>query len=185
MALFSFTSFSLSLYFVYWFIYLFLSLSFFLSFCFRYLSFFLSFLLSFSFRYLSFFLSFRFLYFSYFLFYYTSFFICFTFSFFLSFFLSFLQYLFFSFFYYIFFLSFIFFKTYSSFLSAFSLFTWPSRLGLQNTPSASLKRSKTPPTSVLDMTLNNLIVRLQGCWGFEECWVPLHCHRSQVLSGPN
>ena len=33
---------------------------------------------------------------------------------------------------------------------------WP-----QNTLTASLKRGKTFPTNVLDMTLNNLIVRLQ------------------------
>ena len=32
----------------------------------------------------------------------------------------------------------------------------PSRLGLQNTPTAPLQRGKTPPTSFLDMTLNNL-----------------------------
>ena len=34
-------------------------------------------------------------------------------------------------------------------------------MGLQNTPTQSLQRGKTPPTSVLDMTLNNLMVRLQ------------------------
>ena len=38
--------------------------------------------------------------------------------------------------------------------------------------------------SVLDMTLNNLMVRFQQCWSFGECGVPLHCHRSQVHSGP-
>ena len=38
---------------------------------------------------------------------------------------------------------------------------WPSRLGLQNTLTASLQRGKTPSTSVLDLTLNNLMVRLQ------------------------
>ena len=31
----------------------------------------------------------------------------------------------------------------------------------QYTTTASLLRSKTPPTNVLDMTLNNLLVRLQ------------------------
>ena len=41
-----------------------------------------------------------------------------------------------------------------------------------------------PPTSVLDMTLNNLMERFQQCWSFGECGVPLHCHRSQVHSGP-
>ena len=40
------------------------------------------------------------------------------------------------------------------------------------------------PTSVLGMTLNNLIVTFQQCWSFGECGVPLHCHRSQVHSGP-
>ena len=39
-------------------------------------------------------------------------------------------------------------------------------------------------TSVLDMTLNNLMVRFQQCWSFGECGVPLHCHRSQVHTGP-
>ena len=34
------------------------------------------------------------------------------------------------------------------------------------------------------MTLNNLMVRFQQCWSFGECGVPLHCHRSQVHSGP-
>ena len=41
-----------------------------------------------------------------------------------------------------------------------------------------------PPASVLDMTLNNLMVRFQQCWSFREYGVPLHCHRSQVHSGP-
>ena len=41
-----------------------------------------------------------------------------------------------------------------------------------------------PLMSVLDMTLNNLMVRFQQCWSFGECGVPLHCHRSQVHSGP-
>ena len=35
-----------------------------------------------------------------------------------------------------------------------------------------------------NMTLNNLMVRFQQCWSFGECGVPLHCHRSQVHSGP-
>ena len=38
---------------------------------------------------------------------------------------------------------------------------WPSRLGMLNTPTASLQRGKTPPTNVLIVTQNNLIVRLQ------------------------
>ena len=40
------------------------------------------------------------------------------------------------------------------------------------------------PTSVLDMTLHNLMGRFQQCWNFGECGVPIHCHRSQVHSGP-
>ena len=41
-------------------------------------------------------------------------------------------------------------------------FELPSQLGLQNTPTASLQRSKTPtPTSVLDFTPNNQMARLQ------------------------
>ena len=40
-----------------------------------------------------------------------------------------------------------------------------------------------PLTSVLIMTVNNLMVRFQQCWSFGECGVPLHCHRSQVHSG--
>ena len=41
-----------------------------------------------------------------------------------------------------------------------------------------------PSMSVLDMTLNNLKVRFHWCWGFGECKIPLHCHCSQVHSGP-
>ena len=41
-----------------------------------------------------------------------------------------------------------------------------------------------PPMSVLYMTLKNLMVRFQQCLSFEECRVPLHCHCSQVHSGP-
>ena len=37
----------------------------------------------------------------------------------------------------------------------------------------------TPSTSVLDMTLNHLIMWLQS-WIFRECGVPLHCYYSQV-----
>ena len=61
----------------------------------------------------------------------------------------------------------------------------PSRLGLLNTPTAPLQRGKTPrPMSVLIMTLNNLMVSFQLCWGFGEYGGPLQCHCSQVLSGP-
>ena len=47
-----------------------------------------------------------------------------------------------------------------------------------------LCRGVRPPTSVRDMTLNNLMVRFQQCWSFGEYGVPLYCHRSQVHSGP-
>ena len=39
------------------------------------------------------------------------------------------------------------------------------------------------PTNVLDMTLNNLMMRIQWCWGFEEWGATLQCHCSQVHSG--
>ena len=38
-----------------------------------------------------------------------------------------------------------------------------------------------PTKSILDTTLNHLMVRLQP-WRFRECGVPLHCHYSQVHS---
>ena len=40
----------------------------------------------------------------------------------------------------------------------------------------------TTPTSILNKTLNSLIVRLQECWSFGECRVLFHCHHSQVHS---
>ena len=40
-----------------------------------------------------------------------------------------------------------------------------------------------PPTSVLDMTLNYLIMKLQS-WNFGKCGVPVCCHYSQVHSDP-
>ena len=40
------------------------------------------------------------------------------------------------------------------------------------------------PTSVLDMTLNNLMVRFQQRWSFGECRVPLYCYCSQIHSSP-
>ena len=39
----------------------------------------------------------------------------------------------------------------------FSSLQWPSRLGLENTPTESLKRGKTPTTSILNITLNKLM----------------------------
>ena len=41
-----------------------------------------------------------------------------------------------------------------------------------------------PPMSVLDMTLNNLMVRFQWCKSFREYEVPFLCHCSHVHSGP-
>ena len=66
---------------------------------------------------------------------------------------------------------------------------WQLKMDLQAQPAGTekyttLQRSKTsPPTSVLDKTLNNLIVRVQP-WSFGECRVPFHCHRSLVHSVP-
>ena len=60
---------------------------------------------------------------------------------------------------------------------------WTSWLGLQNTMTASLQRGKTFPTSTLDMTRNNLMVRFQYCWNFRECGVFLHCYYSLAHSG--
>ena len=37
-----------------------------------------------------------------------------------------------------------------------------------------------PTTNALDMTLNNLMLRLKKSCSFEECRVPLCCHHSQV-----
>ena len=50
-----------------------------------------------------------------------------------------------------------------------------------NCTSAEEKDPPTATMSVLDMTLNHLIVKLQS-WSFGECGVPLHCHYSQVHS---
>ncbi len=40
-------------------------------------------------------------------------------------------------------------------------------------------RGNTPTTSVVDMTLNNLMTRFQQCWSFGECGVLLYCHHYQ------
>ena len=45
------------------------------------------------------------------------------------------------------------------------------------------RRVRPPPMGVLDMTLNNLMVRFQQWGSFRECGAPLHCHLSQVHSG--
>ena len=49
------------------------------------------------------------------------------------------------------------------------LLSW---LGLYNTLTASLQGGETPlpATSVLDMTLNNLMLRFQWCWSFGGMW---------------
>ena len=44
-------------------------------------------------------------------------------------------------------------------------------------PSLHLcRRVRLPSTSVLVMTLNNLMVKFQYYWSFGECGVPFHCH---------
>ena len=53
------------------------------------------------------------------------------------------------------------FIVYFSEMYDFSKSRGSNRLGLQKTPTVSLQRVKTPLTSVLDITLNNLMVRLQ------------------------
>ena len=40
-------------------------------------------------------------------------------------------------------------------------YMWPSQLGPQNTSTTSLPSGKTPPMSVVNLTLNNLVVGLQ------------------------
>ena len=45
---------------------------------------------------------------------------------------------------------------------------WPNRLELQNTTTASLQMGETSLASSLDMTLNNLIVRLYSNGGYLE-----------------
>ena len=67
----------------------------------------------------------------------------------------------------------------------YTLAHWSSHLGLQNTPTASLKTGKTPPMSV---TKRCDIKQFDGetpvmlvLWGI---WSTRYCHRSQVLSGP-
>ena len=54
------------------------------------------------------------------------------------------------------------------------------RLALNNLQRLICHKTQTTnPASILDMTLNCLMVRFQP-WRFGECWVPLHCHCSQV-----
>ena len=59
-----------------------------------------------------------------------------------------------------------------------------SRVNMLHT-DVPLERGKIPtPTSLLDMTLNNLMVRFQWCRSFGECGALFRCHCSQVHSGP-
>ena len=57
----------------------------------------------------------------------------------------------------------------------------PSWLELENIPTTSLLRDKTSVTTVLDMTLNRLMARLQPR-RFGECGLPLYCHCFQAYS---
>ena len=59
----------------------------------------------------------------------------------------------------------------------------PCRLGLWNTqiPPLQVIRPTNQPTSVLYMTLTNLMIRLQSS-SFREYGVPIHCHCFQVYS---
>ena len=71
-------------------------------------------------------------------------------------------------------------------LFLFNFFFYPAQLAgaaEQNTPTVSLQRGKTTPpsTSVLDMTLNQLMVRLQS-WSSGAYRVLLHCLYFQVHS---
>ena len=65
---------------------------------------------------------------------------------------------------------------------------WPNSSWKDPSPFGSgcictpLQRSSSPPMSVLDMTQNNLMVRLQEFWSFGECGVPRYCHHSKVHS---
>ena len=58
--------------------------------------------------------------------------------------------------------------------------SWSCRLRLKNTPTAHLHGGKTLPTSVLYMTLNNLMVKFQQCHSFgmqsTPSWASLQVH---------
>ena len=54
---------------------------------------------------------------------------------------------------------------------------------VEYTDCISTEQYSPPPASVLDTTLNNVMVRLQP-WRFRKCGVPLHCHCSQIHSDP-
>ena len=61
---------------------------------------------------------------------------------------------------------------------------WPSGGGCRICRLHLCRGVRPPPMSILYMTLNNLMVRFQWCWRFGECGAHLHCHCSQVHSGP-
>ena len=81
-------------------------------------------------------------------------------------------------------------KSIYSFISSFSFFSFfffffcPVGWGCRIHRLLLCRGVKPPQRVSWYMTINNLMVRLQQCWSFGECGVPLHCHRSQVHSGP-
>ena len=60
----------------------------------------------------------------------------------------------------------------------------PVSMGCKTHRLHPCRRVRPRPMSVLYMIINNLMVSFQWRWGFGECGEPLHCHCSQVLSGP-
>ena len=66
----------------------------------------------------------------------------------------------------------------------FFFFSAPSIWGCRIHRLYRCRGVRHPPNDCPDMTLNNLMVRSQWCWGFGECGLPLHCHCSKVHSGP-
>ena len=62
---------------------------------------------------------------------------------------------------------------------------WSSRLGLLNATTASLPRSETQSTTVLDMAQNNLLTRLQKCLSLWNVDVPLYCYHCTLAWSGN
>ena len=54
----------------------------------------------------------------------------------------------------------------------------PVGWGVEYIDCTSAEGVRPPATSVLDKTLNNLMVRFQQCWSFGEYGVLLYCHHS-------
>ena len=77
-----------------------------------------------------------------------------------------------------------FFLLFSSFKSTSHFFFFAQSAGAVEYTDGFSAEGYPPTTSVLIMTVNNLMVRFQQCWSFGECGVPLYCHHSQVHSGP-